>query len=108
MNRQRMRYFVDQFCITGPQTEVVVTVLLVVGTIILMAIAVHLFKLANEKHARIQEPSPSHPWDKTYCTLTLTQVRTVQVCLVVILANQLQVLIQLLCGPRFIDVYYSG
>lgn len=71
----------NYFCIYDHSAAVGVTVVCVVFNIIALIMIGFIFKWSLAKYKEISSPNEALPWDKTYCYLSLHQVRAVQVYL---------------------------
>ena len=57
-------------------------------SIALMILCVNLLKQSKNKIKQISEPNIAHPWDKTFCILSLYMVKVVQIMLILLITNQ--------------------
>lgn len=96
-----VRYFVNLFCISDEALSTSVTVALGILVLLLIAGTIKLYNLALKKQEAISSPNVACLWDKTYCTLSLIQIRVVQFNLVVVVLGQAQSFILLAVGPAF-------
>lgn len=99
---------VNIICITDQGAAIGVTVYMALVVLILMGITIIVYNQSLVKQEEIQTPNEATPWDKTYCILSLFQVRCVQFFLVVVLLGQLQVFVDLAMGPAFTTFFFNS
>lgn len=103
MAKDQFFYFVDMFCIDGHAK--LLTGILSATTVLLLLVALKLFKDSFRCYRSIFKPCPQSPND-TYCSLSLQLVRVAQMQLVAIVLSHIQFLVQLFMGRGWSDSFF--
>ena len=74
--------YVNLMCLKDPTDVIVVSVVMCLVILVIIALAIKLFMLSRVKIEKMTNPNEGMAWDKTYCYLSLWNLRLVQVSLV--------------------------